>query len=163
MSKNDDLKNLQKAAERVLGQSVEDFFFTQRPSVRTSDFDAYVQEREPVIDGVRITCLDAKVIDISGRAATGADGRTEWKLRDFIVPCDGDFDEFDRPMSFVATPHSSTPVYLTITHADSIFHPFPSNDVVVEVFTWDKDGNPAPNITFSWRCRVPYRKIIIID
>ena len=52
MSKNDDLKNLQKAAERVLGQPVEDFFFTQRPSVRTSNSDAYVQEREPVIDGV---------------------------------------------------------------------------------------------------------------
>jgi hypothetical protein len=157
-----DIKELEKSAERVLGQPVEDFFFIQRLSVRTSDTDAYVQEREPVIDGVKIRCVDADVIDVSGRSTTGADGTTSWKLRDFIVPCDRGFDEFDRPMSFVATPHSTNPIYLTIRHPGP-FMAYPSDDVVVDVFTWDKDGKPAPNVTFSWRCRVPYSRIRIID
>lgn len=151
------IKELQKVAERVLGQPVDDFFFKQRPSVFTLEGDANIPEREPVIDGVRISCVrNNRVIDVSGRASTGADGRTRWKLRDFIVPCDGRISSFEKPMSFVATPHSSSPVYLTIKPLDGFFVPSPSDDVVVDVFTWDKDGNPALKVVFSWRFRVPY-------
>lgn len=157
MPDNDAIKELRMVAERVLGRPVDDLIFKQRPSFFTTHQNASIQEVQPVIDGVRKSCvIGLNVIDVSGRASTGADGRTKWKLRDFIVPCDSEFFEFERPMSFVATPHSSSPIYLTINPVEGFFDPSPSDDVVVDVFTWDKDGNPAPRVTFSWRFRVPY-------
>jgi hypothetical protein len=163
MSKKDEVKQLKELTERFLGQPADNLFFKQRTSVRTSNTEAYIQELEPVIDGVRTRCLDANVIDLSGRASTDEGGKRTWKLRDYIVPCDRGFDEFDRPMSFVATPHSNSPIYLTTRPAEGFLTPSPPDDVVVEVFTWDAGGNPAPNVTFSWRCRVPYYRQIIID
>ena len=154
---NDDApKELQGLAERVAGGPIQVFSFSTRLSVRTADTPAFVQERIPVIDGVNRRCIQFPVVDVSGLAATGADGKMTWRMRDFISPCDAFVREFDRPLSFVATPHSDSPVSLTIRPSGGPFAP--PDDVIVEVFTWDPAGSPAPATVFSWRCRVPYHE-----
>ena len=154
MDNNDYLEQLQATAEDVLQESVENISFVSIVSVYTTDEPAFVQERVPIIDGLLKRCASRNVIDVSGRDRTGASARKTWRLREFISPCDSAFHSFDRPLSFVASPHSGSPVILTVVPKEGILAP--PDDVVIEVFTWNTDGGKAPNISFSWRCRVPF-------
>ncbi len=153
--KYDDAKQLQSISKRVFGDFGLEFNFTSKPSVHTNDVNAVVLEITPIIDGVSRTCADTRVIDVSGVSATDENGKFDWRLRNFIAPCDKLFFDFDIPMSFVATPHSVSPVYLTTNPKRGPFAP--RDDVIVEVLTWDNTGAAAPRKVFSWRCRVPYR------
>ncbi len=102
----------------------------------------------------RTQCDPTEAIDIAGQSRTGDNGKMTWRLTDFICP--GGQPIVEPPASFVATPISQSPVYLTTT----IEFPDPPRDLVVEVFTWDPGGSSAPRIPFSWRCRVRYKEII---
>ena len=104
--------------------------------------------------GGRRECSKFDAIDIAGPSRTGDDGKMTWRLTDFICP--GGQPIIEPPASFVATPISQSPVYLTTT----IDFLDPPRDLVVEVFTWGSDGSSAPRIPFSWRCRVRYKEVI---
>ena len=119
---------------------------------RFSIFKQYgvnVQERTSVISDARGRCLDEVALDISGdTAATADNGQINWRLSDFV--CTAKNQRFARPLSFVATPITDKPVYLTIKP----FITDLADDVVVSVFSWDTTGAPKPRTVFSWRIQV---------
>ncbi len=99
-------------------------------------------------------CLEHEAIDVAGQSRTGDDGSMTWRLTDVICAAPG--RTIRAPASFVATPITTGPIYLTT----KIVIPDPPDDLVVSVFTWDSSGTPAPQIAFSWRCRVRYKEAI---
>ncbi len=156
MPKQKDVKRLERLAEDVFEIPFPELNFFYRTSVRTVDPDATIQERNLIVVGGGKRCIFSRTIDISGASRTGRDGKMTWRLRDFITPCDSQFEVFDRPLSFLVTPHSDSPVYLTTVPSFTAT----KDNVVVEVLSWDRNGDPAPNISFSWRCRVPYPAVV---
>jgi hypothetical protein len=99
------------------------------------------------------TCDEARFNEVTGRARTGGDGTIQFLLSDFYCPGPHDTQPlFRHPLNVVATPRSSTPLYLTCT-ARFIDD---RRDVQLTVRAWDQSGQPAPNISFDWRCLVPY-------
>jgi len=99
-------------------------------------------------------CLEHEAIDVAGQSRTGEDGSMTWRLTDVICAASG--RTIREPASFVATPITTGPIYLTT----KIVIPDPPDDLVVSVFTWDSSGTAAPGIAFSWRCRVRYKEAI---
>lgn len=105
-------------------------------------------------------CNRSPLFDIGGVAATGSDGKRVFRLSEFA--CFATWGgvqaiTFDHLVNVVATPLSSEPFFVTIRHA--LLPDF--KDVEVTVFAWDGNGKPAPNVAFDWRCRLPYREIIL--
>jgi hypothetical protein len=95
-------------------------------------------------DGVVERCFPSvNGFDIGGKATTNDAGRLTWKLSDFTCDISSAIEE---PASFVATAQSDSPVILTTKTV------FAGNNLVIEVFSWNVDGNPAPNVRFAWRC-----------
>jgi len=86
------------------------------------------------------------LLDVSARSYTGSDGKTVFRLREFV-----NFTEIfaTEPVHVVATPLGNVPSFLTVDHR------IQSGDVEITVFSWDSSGNAAPNVAFNWRCRVP--------
>ena len=99
-------------------------------------------------------CVKHDTIDVAGQSRTGEDGKMIWRLTDVICASAG--RAIRAPASFVATPITTEPSYLTT----KIVIPNPPDDLVVHVFTWDSSGKAAPKIPFSWRCRVRYKEFI---
>jgi hypothetical protein len=60
------------------------------------------------------------------------------------------------PISIVATPVTDKPTFITITiKKDSTVHNnIQMDDLVAQIYSWDIQGNPAPNTQFCWRCRI---------
>jgi len=121
-----------------------------------------VKERHPVPSSsgrlkweVTERCFDDNAIDLAGQGTTDPSGRRTWRLTEFICAI-GDYIIVQGPVSFVATPISKTPVYLTTT----ISIPEPPHDLLVEVYSWEPAGHPAPAISFSWRCRARYEEVV---
>lgn len=100
-------------------------------------------------------CVSSKLLDVTGIAASGSDGKIRFRLTSFLCP-EGNF-RFGFPINVVATPLSTTPRFLTLVHT------LVNNgaDVEIEVSTWDAAGAPAPNVSFDWRCRVELVNIIL--
>lgn len=92
--------------------------------------------------------------DVAGQSRTGDDGTFIWRLTDVICP--GGIPIVEGPASFVATPITTQPIYLTTR----IVFPDPPRDLTVHIFTWDSSGAAAPKVAFSWRCRVRYKEVI---
>lgn len=96
-------------------------------------------------------------LDVSGNSTTDAHGQYSWRLSKFASPpLDLSTWKLKDPMSFVATPVTDKPTFLTITlKKDSTIHlNMPMDDLVSQIFSWDIQGNPAPNTRFCWRCRL---------
>ena len=106
---------------------------------------------------VRTTCEKASVWTLSGSHRTGANGRHSIHLNKFLTTdCLDGVDAgttFGSWPSFIATPESQEPVFVTYTiqaqPSGGGFFP-PPLDLTVEVFSWQNDGTPAANIPFSW-------------
>ena len=98
-------------------------------------------------------CFQSDAIDLGGQAVTDSTGRLTWKLSDFV--CKGDRAGYQAPASFVTTALTSVPIVLTARILSS------GGDLVVDVFSWDSNGAPAPNIRFAWRCWIPTQAIIL--
>lgn len=83
-------------------------------------------------------CGEMPLITVGGLTFVGADGKAELRLNDFH--CEG--GRFLQPVIVVATPHASSPVFVTAvpTIIDS------GNDVQIVLHTWSHDGAPAPNV-----------------
>lgn len=96
------------------------------------------------------SCYPTSLLDVSGFATTAGDGKSQFRLTDFICRTDV---HFEQPINVVATPLSSTPCFVTLRHMvvnDGA-------DVEIQVWSWDSGGNPAPAISFDWRCRAAVR------
>jgi len=98
-------------------------------------------------------CFDSGSLDLGGQAVTDNAGRFTWKLSSFV--CKADRGNYAAPATFVTTAMSSSPIFLT-TQTLSI-----GSDLVIDVFSWDTNGAPAPNVRFAWRCWVPTQSIVL--
>lgn len=98
-------------------------------------------------------CYLADLLDVSGFAITGTDGTSTFWLTNFICHSG---ERFNQPINVVATPFSSTPCFVTMTH--SLVNN--GDDVEIKVASWDPGGAPAPQVAFNWRCRVELQVII---
>jgi hypothetical protein len=156
MEKND--ANTAKSKETDAERMRE--FFPMR--VRTSAFNFLengsltLKDDSVVINNPR--CYRNNGIDLSGGSITDSAGRMTWRLLNFVCPENIPQRGFpiDFPISFVATPITDKPGYITVK-----FMPQPQpNDVTIEVYSWDKQGEPAPSMPFYWRCRIPLTLII---
>lgn len=91
-------------------------------------------------------CRRTELLDVSGYARTGSDGTIRFRLASFHCPSDTSPSP-DEPINVLATPFSSTPCFLTMTHSVK------GRDVEIEVLSWDVNGAAAPHVSFNWRCR----------
>jgi hypothetical protein len=96
------------------------------------------------------TCGDATVTDVYGVSSTGGDGKRVFKLREFMCFDNPSATVFSEPVNVVATPRSEGPFFLTVTHAVTGTD---LTDVQITGFSWNANGEPAPNVSFDWRCR----------
>ena len=121
-----------------------------------SDGSLILREDSPVILDPR--CYANRGIDLSGGSVTDSNGRMTWQLLNSVcnenVPKGG--FPIDFPLSFVATPITDKPAYITVKFLGVKNQP---NDVIFEVFSWDRQGEPAPFLPFYWRCRIPLTNI----
>jgi hypothetical protein len=99
-------------------------------------------------------CVSSSLLDASGASSTGAAGNRVFLLSDFI--CLPQVRSLAEPINVVATARSTAPFYVTVTH--TLVNN--ATDVQITVFAWDAKGNPAPNVTFDWRCRLVSNPII---
>ena len=98
-------------------------------------------------------CTPSPLLDASGAAFTGAAGNVTFLLSNVI--CLPPVRSLAEPINLLATAHSNTPFYVTTTHAL-----VGATDVQITLFAWDPKGNPAPNVSVHWRCRVVSHQII---
>jgi hypothetical protein len=101
---------------------------------------------------VQASTLGASLLDVSSSSSTDASGQRTFHLSDAICSTANSFDE---PVNLVVTPNARTPCYATMTHVLVPAAPGSVlNDLQIVVSTWDANGNPAPNTSFDWRCRL---------
>jgi hypothetical protein len=100
-------------------------------------------------------CTNVAVLDVYGIATTGSNGKSVFRLTQFICP--GEDLIFLPPINFVATPLSSTPCFPTATRT------LVNNnaDVEIQVSMWDASGTPVPGVSFDWHCHVVRATIIL--
>ena len=103
------------------------------------------------------TCTQSFLIDVGGLSNTDASGKVTLHLSDYTCRSGGrDHGRyFGQPTVFVATPRSSSPVFITSRQRTVETQvEFEANDIEIDAYSWDADGNPAPSVPFSWRCLV---------
>lgn len=153
MTTESKLKRLAKALAD-LGLKFPGLNFIQRDalsagqSVRIHEVDRTPVVVDPDIgtgDGIKERCFDSRGLDVGGRDSTGSNGRTTWRLSDFI--CLAGRPRFSEPKSFVATAEASAAAIVMTTRTVSA-----GSDLVIDVFSWNIDGSPAPSVRFSFRC-----------
>jgi hypothetical protein len=98
-------------------------------------------------------CFASDALDLAGQAVTDSAGRLTWKLSNFV--CKPDRGNYLTPEAFVATAITSSPIFLTTRTLSA------GSDLVVDIFSWDTNGAPAPNVRFAWRCWVPTQSIVL--
>jgi hypothetical protein len=109
--------------------------------------------RDYLILPPRKLCTASPLLDASGATTTGAAGNVTFLLSNVI--CLPPARSLAEPINLLATAHSTTPFYVTTTHTL-----VSGTDVQITLFAWDAKGNPAPNVTVHWRCRVVSNQII---
>ena len=145
-----------------LGLEFPGFNFVERDALyKIQGATVHETDRTPVIfdpdfpppPEVPARCFPSEAIDLGGQAVTDGVGRLTWKLSNFV--CKNDRASYQAPPAFVATAISNAPIFLT-TRTVSIV-----GDLAIDVFSWDANGAPAPNVRFAWRCWVPSQAIIL--
>ena len=150
--------NIKKQLEALTGQKI-DFSAEQLIKVLSYPIGAYdytdgsAAWRWIILPGK--ACSDATLLDASGVSFTEADGTRAFLLSDFV--CFPQLRSLAEPINVVATARSTTPFFVTTTHA--LINN--GTDVQITVFAWDAKGAAAPNVTFDWRCRVVSNQIIL--
>ena len=108
----------------------------------------------PIVPGK--SCSDATLLDVSGANSTADNGQLIFQISEVV--CFTDAHILSEPINVVVTPRSSSPCFATQAHL--LINS--NTDVQITVFTWDANGNPAPNVSFDWRCRVVSEPIIFV-
>ena len=157
---------LRKQLESASGQQIEasdeqllNLFF--RVSLSSSE-DGTVMSRSiffPSKSCTQASSLAASLLDVSSSSSTSTSGQRTFLLTDFICST---VNSFAAPVSLVVTPNTATPCYATMTHTlvPNPGAPGSFNDLQIVVYTWSPTGQPAPNISFDWRCRLLSFQII---
>lgn len=101
-------------------------------------------------DDTRQACTLSRLWDVGGISQTKANGKVAFLLGDFLCP--EILDPITSPIDFVATPWTSSPVYLTYQRALVE----KNTDVRFTVMAWKPDGSPAGLVSFTWRCLLGY-------
>jgi hypothetical protein len=96
----------------------------------------------------RKNCQAATLLDVTGFASTGADGKRVLLLSTFV--CLSQFHALAEPINIVATSRSQHPYFLTSSYALNA----KGSDVQITIFAWAANGDAAPDVWFDWRCRV---------
>lgn len=151
MTDKKNLENLSSALAK-LGLNLSDLNFVQRDSLSAlQSVRVHEVDRTPVIfdpdlgsGGLKEKCSPSQGFDVGGKSSTGATGHLTWKLSNYV--CESPRSLFLEPASFVATAQSESPVVMTTKTLSS------GDDLVIKVFSWLMNGNPAPNVRFTWRC-----------
>jgi hypothetical protein len=102
-------------------------------------------------------CYGSRLLDVSGVAFTGTDGKLSFRLTSFICHAG---ERFGETINVVATPLSTAPCFVTVSHA-LVNTPQPGSDVEIQASSWDAAGAPAPLVSFDWRCRVELLTVIL--
>jgi hypothetical protein len=111
--------------------------------------------REDGVTPLQTRCIpNYDGIDLSGGSITDPEGRMTWRLSNFVCPSNEALVP-DFPVSFVATPVSEKPGYITVKDIA-----LEANDLAIDVHSWDSQGNPAASTYFYWRCRIPLTYLI---
>ena len=90
---------------------------------------------------IAYTFMKTQCIDISGMSTTNASGKKNWRFLDFIKSTDAFLPKL--PISFVATPISDAPSYLTTKIT------YDKDELTVDIFIWDAQGSALPYLNFS--------------
>lgn len=157
MARASQKRDLRANFEAILGETLDPD--VEAGVVIRSPVGTYAQEQRSVTSrdigttgDVSKSC-DRRVCfaDVTGQSRTGGDGTVRILLSDFYCPSPVE-SKFAFPPSFVATPLSRSPRYLTasISYVDSRV------DLQVTVGAWDQAGQAAPDTSFHRRCLVPY-------
>ena len=121
------------------------------------DNDIRVLEDHPFIP--QPVCHGMGGIDLGGGSMTDSLGRITWRLSNFVCrEPERQSGPVEFPVSFVATPLIDKPVYITTSYKGRETQP--KNDLILEVYSWDRLGEPAPYVPFYWRCRIPTSFVI---
>jgi hypothetical protein len=94
------------------------------------------------------SCSGASLLDVSGVSSSAANGQLIFAISQFV--CFPQLHALAEPINVVATPRSAGAFFVTQTH--TLVNN--NTDVQISVYTWDAAGNPAPDVSFDWRCRV---------
>lgn len=144
-----------------LGLSFPGIDFLERDCLyRAQGATAHEVDHTPVVfdpelgggNSVRARCFDIGSLDLGGQATTGGDGHLTWKLSNFVCRRGG--NSYLTPTAFVTTAISSSPVFLTTRIVST------GPDLVIDVFSWDTNGDRAASVRFAWRCWVQEQSIV---
>ena len=106
------------------------------------------------------TCVTSELLDVSGVSVIPNTGNVTVLITNFICPNENS-RFYSEPVNIVATAVTASPIFLTVTHSLVITPPNTSaTNVQINIFAWNANGAPAPNVTVNWRCRVPTLTII---
>lgn len=90
-------------------------------------------------------CTRNLMLDASGLNTTDNNGRSTFELSGCICY---NGETFSYP-NLIATAYGKKPFFMTV--AATLINN--GKDVKLEFFSWNADGNPAPEVQFYWRCR----------
>ncbi len=129
-------------------------------------------------------CSKTDLIVLSGRDQTGSAGKKKILIDPLL--CGVLFENLPgtsslvmmRNPNFVATPHSSAPVFVTVQTTSTPQTPpagvsiqdrdgntidqDPITNVEANIASWKHDGSPAANTSFSWICTIEAARQFII-
>jgi hypothetical protein len=157
-----DPAEVKKQLEALAGQKIdipEDQIAIFRWPVGAHDYvDGTVLWRSIIFPGQN--CIASTLLDGSGVTATGANGQVTFLLSSFI--CLPLVRSLAEPVNVLATPRTTTPVFVTATHILVLDpnNPHSYNDVQITVYSWDTNVALAPGVPFDWRCRLVSNQII---
>ncbi|MEO0817169.1 MAG: hypothetical protein AAFX86_07650 [Pseudomonadota bacterium] len=148
-------EQLIKALDQV-GANLGVLNLVERDAMSQNLYQVTVHEtdRTPVVvdpelggDGApRESCFTSQsTLDICGMSKTVSSGKIQWRLSSYLCGPRPTVPSYQLPHSFVATPMSAEPVIVTARQR------LLDADVEFDVFSWNPDGTPAPNVQFSWR------------
>jgi hypothetical protein len=136
------------------------YSFTPAP---TAPFETNVGEvvSRNVIVILPPACAGSELLDVSGVTSTSGTGNATLLIKNFLCPNESGRFYFE-PVITVATPASAKPSFLTITHSLVLDPSLQSaTNVQINIFSWNINGTPAPNVPVNFRCRVPTSTIIL--
>lgn len=146
--------DIKKQLEAVFGVETVQLIKLIQPVATSTESAGIIIEKNLIVATPNQCFSFPRLLDVAGFFTTGSDGKSLFRLTDFLCPAD---EIFIQPINIVATPFSSTPCFLTVAH--SLLNE--GADVEIKVSTWDVNGVAAPNVSFNWRCRVTLQNIIL--
>jgi hypothetical protein len=143
-------KKIEAIAGREINVETEQLKSLWYPAAAYDYSDGYINWQHIFLPGMR--CDNARLLDASGASYTDASGRRVFRLSQFV--CLPQYRFLSEPVNLLATPRSKDPYYVTAVHLLLDESDFLRSDVEIAIFGWDRNGAPAPELPFHWRCRV---------